>query len=119
MGIEPSSVHRKGSRIRMPTKSIPVEDSWLLRTTDDRYTFEGTDEVVKAVERIKPLGESIDRVRATFPGARIDLTLVAYVPEHPQSAVPNLSLDPALLRQLAELGIIFEIDYMLLGPEPH
>jgi hypothetical protein len=28
-----------------------------------------------------------------------------------------LSLDPALLRDLAELRIIFEIDYMLLGPE--
>jgi hypothetical protein len=119
MGLEPSSVLRKGSRIRTSTKSIPVEDSWWLRTTDECYTFEGTDEVAKAVERLKPLAESIDKVRARFPEARIDLTLVAYVPEHPQSAVPNLSLGPVLLRELADLGIIFEIDYMLLGPEPH
>jgi hypothetical protein len=118
MGLEPSSALRKGSR-RSFTKSVPVEDSWRLMTTDECYTFEGTDEVAKAVERLKPLAESIEKVRARFPEARIDLKLVAYVPNHPKSAVPNLSLGPVLLRELADLGIIFEIDYMLLGPVPH
>lgn len=117
MGIAPSKVNRKGERIRTPTKSIPVEDSWWLGTTDESYTFEGTDQVAKALLRLKPLAASLDKVRARFPEARLDLTLVAYVPDHPHSAVPNLSLDPSLLRDLADLKIIFEIDYMLLGPE--
>jgi hypothetical protein len=117
MGVEPSSISRKGTRIRTRAKSIPVDDSWWLKTTEESYTFDGTEEVAKAIQRLKPLAASLERVRARFPEARLDLTLVAYVPEHPQSAVPNLSLDPALLRDLAELRIIFEIDYMLLGPE--
>lgn len=117
MGIAPSSIGRRGSRVRTPAQTIPIEDSWRLRTTEERYTFEGTEEVAKAVERLIALAPAIHKVREHLPEARIDLTLVALVPDHPTSAVPNLSLDPKLLRDLAELGIIFEIDYMLLGPE--
>jgi hypothetical protein len=117
MGVEPSSVSRKGTWIRTPTKSIPVEDSWRLQATREHYTFEGTDEVAKALQHLKPLAAAFDKVRARFPEARLDLTLLAYVPEHPHSAVPNLSLDPNLLHDLAELRITFVIDYMLLGPE--
>jgi hypothetical protein len=79
--------------------------------------LDGTAEVAKVIQRLKPLVASLVRVRARFPEARLDLTLLAYVPDHPQSAVPNLSVSPAVLQDLADLRIIFEIDYMLLGPE--
>ena len=116
MGLAPSRQARKGQRIRTAHSTVPIEDSWSLQSEAVR-TREGSEEVARTIRRLKPLATSLQRVRARFPQVGMDLTLVAYIPAHPHSAVPNLSLSTELIHDLADLGIDFTIDFMLLGPE--
>lgn len=37
MGIAPSSIGRRGSRVRTPAQTIPIADSWWLQTTEEHY----------------------------------------------------------------------------------
>jgi hypothetical protein len=115
-GVVPSTSARRGARIRAADAVVPVEDRWTLRS-EETSTIDGTTQVVAMVHRLRSLAKSLSLVRARFPNVAMDLTLIAYVPDQPQSAVPNLSLDSSVLREMADLGIGFAIDYMLLGSE--
>jgi len=79
--------------------------------------MDGTAEVIAVIERLESVAESLRHVQSRYPDADLRLTLVAYVPTHERAAVPNLELDNHTLRRLADLGLTFEIDYMLLAPE--
>ena len=115
-GVVPSSRARRGERIRTASVIIPIEDRWTLKS-EDVEPMDGTSQVEARVRRLWGLRESLLAVKATFPSTAMGVTPVAYVPSHAHSAVPNLSPDNDTLRQLADLGIDFGIDYMLLGPE--
>jgi hypothetical protein len=111
----PSRTAREGQRVRTHGQVIPIEDSWDL-VSESVDTLESTGAVVAVVRQLKPLAAALERVRLLYPEVRTELTLVAYIP-HPHEAAPDLYLEPAVLRELAELGINFVLDYWLLGPE--
>jgi hypothetical protein len=78
--------------------------------------MDGTAQLVEMLDRIEPVSGAL-RQLAELRGLSIGLTLVAYVPPHYASAVPNVALDHSLLRRLADLGVDLEFDFALLGSD--
>lgn len=113
-GLKPTSVRRRGD----PTgESLgrAREDSWRI-TLGPVATMDGTAQLVEMLDRIEPVSGAL-RQLAELRGLSIGLTLVAYVPPHYASAVPNVALDHSLLRRLADLGVDLEFDFALLGSD--
>ena len=103
LSVTPSGTSRRGQKLLSPSKKVPVEDSWTLRSKT-LETMDATSQVVEFLHRLEPLEEGIREVRSRFPGASFDLTVVAYVPiQGPRPAVPNLFLDQPSLAVLSRL----------------
>jgi len=114
LGVTPSRISRRGSRVQEGRVVIPVEDSWRLEV-DGAKTSDATALVEQMIGRLEGLTSPLDRLRAALPEAGLSLTVAAYIPD--ESSAPSLRLDPSLTSRLAGLRVDFTVDYFVVARE--
>ena len=107
LGIEPTSVRRKGSRI---PGEIPRMNAWELSTEHivDEYidVFEMATEIV---ERLKPKKDLIIQAKERF-NVRPRFEVVLWFSMHEEHATPAIGFDVETVAFLGEIGAFIDID---------
>ena len=107
LGIEPTSVLRKGSKI--PNK-LPVKSSWELSTENIVNEFVDVFAMAESVvEQLKPLKSKILEVIEKFNLVpRLEVVLwFAVKSEH---STPAIGFEPETIKFLGEIGAFIDID---------
>ena len=105
LGLQPSSTRKAGSRWKDPPR--PQVDIWALDGHRER-TLDGAAAIETLVGLLEPAQEKMWQVRATYPEAAFDLTLVVYL-SSPSCLFPDVTLANELLARMARLGLRFSV----------
>lgn len=107
--IEPRRVQKYGTPTRIPGRLAP-EDRWSLREEVTSGDFGPA--LLAVIEKLEAMGEAPNEL--IEQGARIEVTVEAYIVGRPDSVIPSLQIDARTLRRLATLGVDIVLDISLL-----